>query len=88
MNVERQITNQTRREILGLLSDDELRYVSNAEQARIPEGDEYLDLEHLELGVQQAEPNTPGDNALPRSAVSDDTWGKILNVLETPIGQA
>jgi hypothetical protein len=87
MNVERQISSQTRREILGLLSDDELRYVSNAEQGRIPEGDEYLDLEHLELGVQHAEPDTPGDHALPRSAVSSDTWGKILNVLETPIGQ-
>lgn len=85
MNVERQIASQTRREILGLLSDDELRVVSIAEQERIPEGAEYLDLEHLELGVQTAEPNTPGDNALPRSAVSGGTWSKILTVLETPV---
>lgn len=88
MNVERQIASQTRREILGMLSDDELRYVSNAEAARIPEGAEYLDLEHLELGVQQAEPNTPGNNALPRSAVSNDTWTKIVAVLETPVGES
>lgn len=88
MNVERQIASQTRREILGMLSDDELRYVSNAEETRIPEGADYLDLEHLELGVQQAEPNTSGDHALPRSAVSDDTWTKILAVLETPVGES
>jgi hypothetical protein len=85
MNVDRTIASQTRREILGLLTDDELRTVSTVEQQPIPEGGEYLDLEHLELGVQTAEPNTPADNALPRSAVSSGTWDKILEVLETPI---
>jgi len=85
MNVDRNIANRTRREILSLLSDDELGAVSNAEQQRIPEGDEYLDLEHLELGVLRAEPATQGKHALPRAAVSDATWLKILTVLETPI---
>ena len=85
MDVDRRIASQTRKEILNMLSDNELEIVSNAEQTRIPEGDEYLDLEHLERGVLRAEPNTPGKDALPRAAVSDDTWGKILTVLETPI---
>jgi hypothetical protein len=85
MNVDQRIANQTREEILSQLSEDELGFVAMSEQKRIPEGDEYLDLEHLELGVLRAEPNTPGSHALPRAAVSDATWGKILTVLETPI---
>jgi hypothetical protein len=85
MNVDRHIANQTRREILSLLSDNELGAVSSAEEKRIPEGDEYLDLEHLELGVLRAEPGTPHEHALPRTAVSDATWAKILTVLETPV---
>ncbi|MDB4962828.1 MAG: hypothetical protein JWP01_2827 [Myxococcales bacterium] len=85
MDVDQRIVNQTRNEILSLLSEDELGFVSTAEQGRIPEGDEYLDLEHPELGVLRAEPNTPAAHALPRNAVSDATWGKILTVLQTPI---
>lgn len=79
------VQQHTRSEILGLLSDDEIRAVSLAEEQPIPEGDEYLDLEHLERGVQQATRNTSGTNALPRNAVRDDTWTHILDVLETPI---
>jgi hypothetical protein len=86
MDVDPIIATQTRNEILSLLSEDELGFVSTAEQRIIPSGDEYLDLEHLELGVQHAEPNTPGSHAIPRAAVSDATWDKILTVLETPIG--
>jgi hypothetical protein len=86
MNVDPRIANQTRSEILNLLSDEEVGSVGNAEQERIPEGEEYLDLEHLELGVLHAEPNTPGSHTLPRTAVRDETWSKILTVLETPIG--
>jgi hypothetical protein len=85
MDVDPRILNETRNEILSLLSEDELRFVSMAEDGRIPEGDEYLDLEHPDRGVLRADPNTPAAHALPRGAVSDTTWGKILSVLETPI---
>lgn len=43
------------------------------------------DLEHLERGVLRAESRTPGRNTLPRTAVNEATWAKILTVLETPI---
>ncbi|MBX3161772.1 MAG: hypothetical protein KF773_37770 [Deltaproteobacteria bacterium] len=86
MNVDPLIAQKTRNEIIGLLSDEELRTVSTAEEERIPEGDEYIDLEHPELGVRQAEANTPGAHALPRTAVSDATWSRILTTLATPAG--
>lgn len=85
MNTDQRVASQTRHEILSLLSDDELGFVSTAEERRIPDGSEYLDLEHLERGVLRAAPNTKGKNALPRTAVSDATWAKILDVLETPL---
>ena len=65
----------TRDAILKLLSDEEIAKVSTAE-----EGAEYLDLEHLDQGVQRAQSSakvTMGD-VLPRSAVRDETWSKIL----------
>jgi hypothetical protein len=85
MDVDHRIIYQTRSEILSLLSEDELAVVSSAEQERVPVGEEYLDLAHIELGVLRAEPNTPGRHTLPRAAVSDATWAKILAVLATPI---
>ena len=85
MKFDRQVANRTRQDILDQLTDDELRQVAVAEENRIPEGDEYLDLEHLDRGVLIAEPNTSGANAVAHSAVSDATWSKILTVLETPI---
>ena len=45
----------TRDTILKLLSDDEVAKVSTAETAsRLADGDEYLDLEHLDKGVRRA----------------------------------
>lgn len=85
MNIDRYTEIQTSNDILNLLSQDELEFVSTAEEEPIPEGEEYVDLEHPNLGVQTADADTPGDNALPRAAVSDETWGRILTVLETPI---
>ena len=67
--------------ILKLLSDEETARVSTAEAASgIIQGAEYLDLEHLDLGVQRAKASgsvTMG-HVLPRSAVRDETWRKIL----------
>ena len=46
-----------RENILKLLSDEEVAKVSTAEAASgLTEGTEYLDLEHLEQGVQRAKP--------------------------------
>lgn len=83
------MTNDKRRvyiardQILNLLSESELRKVSMAEGAPRPaEGHEFLDLGALEVGVQRAaQATTPIGRMLPRSAVQEATWTKILAVL-------
>jgi hypothetical protein len=66
------------------MSNDEIAKVSTAETAAgLKAGDEYLDLEHLEHGIQQAG-NAAIVNmgqAVPRSAVSNETWSRILDQL-------
>lgn len=68
--------------LLKLLSDEENARVSTAESAAaLTEGAEYLDLEHLDQGVQRAKATTTKDrrgHVLPRSAVSDETWHKLI----------
>jgi len=67
--------------ILKLLSNHEIAKVSSAEAASgLTEGGEYLDLEHLNEGVQRAKAATKVamGHVLPRSAVSGETWSKIL----------
>ena len=67
--------------ILKLLSDEEIAKVSTAEAAsELTEGGEYLDLEHLDQGVQRAKAATKVTmgNVLPRSAVRGETWSKII----------
>jgi hypothetical protein len=76
----------TREKILELLTDTEVAKVSRAEDApRLIEGDEYVDLADPGAGVQQvqATPRTPAGHALPRSAVSDATWAKIVKAVAT-----
>ena len=70
----------TRDGILKLLSDDEVARVSTAETAEhLADGDEYLDLEQLRRGVRRAgDSSTPMGRVLPRKAVLDMTWSKIL----------
>jgi hypothetical protein len=73
-----------REAILGLLTDAEVSKVSRAEgEQRLVEGDEYVDLEDLASGVQlvQATPRTAPGHALPRSAVSEGTWAKIVKAV-------
>lgn len=74
---------RTREAIMNLLTDDEVTKVSEREEVRLVEGDEYVDLENLDAGVQrvQATPRTRPDNTLARSSVSDATWGKIVRAL-------
>jgi hypothetical protein len=83
------MTSQTenalnRKAILKLLTDAEVSKVSPAEgEQRLVEGDEYIDLEDLESGVQlvQATRRTAPGHALPRSAASEGTWAKIVRAV-------
>jgi hypothetical protein len=70
----------TRESVLKLLSDEEVAKVCTAEATtRLLDGEEYLDLEHLDLGVQQAEKTTQGmGGVLPRRTVHKETWSRIL----------
>jgi hypothetical protein len=69
--------------ILKLLSDDEIARVSTAETAaHLQDGEEYLDLEQLQQGVRRAITRpTPMGRVLPRRAVDDQTWTRILSHL-------
>ena len=73
----------TRESVLMLLSDDETAAVATAETAtRLPEGDEYLDIEQLEQGVQKShDKKTPMGRVLPKKSIHQDTWNKILKQL-------
>ena len=67
--------------ISKLLSNDDIAKVSSAEAASgRTEGGEYLDLEHLGDGcsARQGRAKVTMGHALPRSAVSGETWRKIL----------
>ena len=71
----------TRETILNLLSNAETAKVSNAEgAAALTVGDDFVDLEHLDQGVQRANASTKVvmGHVLPRSAVSQETWSKIM----------
>ena len=86
MDNDKRIDYVTRDSVLKLLSDDEVASVSTAETAtRLSDGDEYLDLEHLDQGVRMA-PGvmTPVGRVLPRKAVHESTWTRILARLASP----
>ncbi|MGO8994006.1 MAG: hypothetical protein ACLQVI_11805 [Polyangiaceae bacterium] len=74
----------TRDALLGLLSDVEIAKVSRAEDAKaLVEGDEYVDLSNPGDGVRQVQAGSqigPG-HVLPRSAVSDATWDKVVRAV-------
>lgn len=77
--------NAARESVLTLLSDEEVARVSTAEAAGLQDGDEYLDLEHLAHGVRRAiGTTTPMGGVLPRKAVHERTWSKILAEVESP----
>jgi hypothetical protein len=80
MNADLRTENVTRDGILNLLSDDEVAKVSTAETAvHLLDGEEYLDLERLDQGVQRAtRAATTMRGVLPRRTVHTDTWSKIL----------
>ncbi len=71
----------TRDAVLSLLSDAEIARVATLETAaQLAPGEEYIDLALPERGVLRAAPGIALDMAhvLPRSALSADTWEKIL----------
>jgi DNA topoisomerase IA len=75
----------TRASILKLLSNDEVGAVSTAEAAvSLAKGDEYLDLEQLERGIQTAQGASEDmGGVLPKRAVHADTWTKLKAHLAT-----
>ena len=74
----------TRDDILKLLSEGEVTRVSIANaQTQLGNGDEYLDLEQLQQGVQRAKTGvTPMGRVLPRKAIYEDTWRRVLRQLK------
>jgi hypothetical protein len=80
-------THQTKRDgILNLLSDAEVAKVSTAETAAdLLDGDEYIDLGQLEQGVRRAVGSAAlMGRLLPRKAVHESTWTKIVAQLGAP----
>jgi hypothetical protein len=69
--------------ILGLLSNEEVAGVeANANARWLQAGDEYVDLEHVELGVREASGlSIPRGFVLARAAVNDLTWRRIVTTL-------
>ena len=81
-------TYVTRESVLMLLSDDEVDAVATAETAaHLTDGDEYLDMEHLDQGMQRADrKKSPMGRVLPKKSVHEDTWKKILKQLPAHSG--
>ncbi len=74
----------TRDTILKLLSDDEVARVSTAEAAaQLVDGDEYVDLRVPDQGVRKALglATAPMGDVLPRKAVHQQTWARIVGLL-------
>jgi hypothetical protein len=71
--------------IIKLLSDNEVARVSTAEASpRFAEGDEYIDLENLSLGVRLVHsPIGALEHLIPKKAVNDVTWTQILALMDT-----
>lgn len=84
MTNDKQQEYVTRNSLLGMLSEAENARVSAAESVRLQPGEEYLDLEHLDQGVRLATTSTPAGNMLPRRALNEDTWRKVLTQLAAP----
>lgn len=73
-----------RNTIMKLLSDGENAKVSTAEgRSKLVDGDEYVDLSNLGLGVQKATSGGAADldDVIPKSAVEKSTWDKIVGQL-------
>lgn len=80
MNSDKRNAFVSRDNLLKLLSDEEVASVSSAEtSALLAEGDEYIDLAHLDKGVRKSKgKSAPMGQVLPKKAVHEKTWNKIL----------
>ena len=84
MNQDKRNQYVTRDDILKLLSDEVASVCTAETKERLPAGDEFLDLTRLHQGVQRVRSTTTSlSSVLPRSAVPDRTWRKILTQLAT-----
>ena len=84
MNHSRLTSSACRGDVLAFLSEAEHRSLASAPTHRFAVGDEFLDLEKLEEGVRTARGSGPPlAGLLPRSAVHDSTWQKILSYLNS-----
>lgn len=83
MTQAEQSEHPTRDHILNLLSDGEAARVSGPETQTLRRGDEYLDLEQLQLGVQRADGVKTLEHVLSRKAIQEDTWRRVLRQLKT-----
>jgi hypothetical protein len=86
--VANRLQQVTKEDILQLLSEGEVASVGAANaKAQLGNGDEYLDLEQLQQGVQRAKVGlTPMGRVLPRKAIYEDTWRRVLRQLKaTPV---
>lgn len=73
----------TRNSILSALTDDEVASVCKAESAaHLANGEEFVDLAQLAKGVRSASTSDADlGTVLPRSAVPEATWQKIVGQL-------
>jgi hypothetical protein len=80
----------TRARVLELLEAGEFggaNAVAAATDARLAKGDEYIDLEDLQAGVQRASGSpSPLRHVLPRKTIHEDTWRRILRQLKATPG--
>lgn len=71
----------SRDSVLKLLTNEETARVSMAEtKSGLADGADYIDLDHLDKGVQRAGAAVPVamSDIVPRTAVGNETWTKIL----------
>lgn len=70
--------------ILRLLSRSEASTLaSSATKARLANGDEYVDLQHPQHGVQHIRGNErPTGDVIVRKAIYEDTWRRVLRQLK------
>jgi hypothetical protein len=81
MKSKKQPEGLTRDNLLKILSDEEVARVSLRETAAsLVDGDEFIDLTQIELGVQRAGAgvSSPTLDVLSRKVVHENTWRKIV----------
>lgn len=85
MNATTRAEMTTRDIVLMLLDDEELARATTSEnKPRLLDGDEYVELDHLDRGVRRAHGSrTPMHRVIPRWSVHPTTWDLILSKLSS-----